>query len=127
MSSDLESLIFYTFVGATGLFTSIFVSMRYIKSCNSPFCSCQQDTALSAAAQTDQSVKQKIFQAIRSVKPPNTTPNGSSGARPIATWGNDNASSSNRPEQNNQDVRSMDDIEEALNQLTSSKPEHDQR
>lgn len=50
-SLDTGTLVFYCFVGATGLITSIFIALRYVKSCNSPLCSCNQDTALSSQAQ----------------------------------------------------------------------------
>lgn len=48
MAVDIANLLLFTLVGVTSLITSLLVSMRYIKKCNSLFCSCEQDTASSS-------------------------------------------------------------------------------
>lgn len=85
---DVANLIFFFFIGATSLITSVCISMRFIKKCNSLICSCEQDTTHSATAQTNSNniTPRSLLQMASSKF---TT----KAAQPVALWGLEDAKS----------------------------------
>ena len=71
MALDYQTLVICIFAGAAGLFAAF----RYVKSCNSPLCSCQQDTPTIRTPHRELTYQQEKI----------TRPNP---IRPIAIWSN---------------------------------------
>ena len=85
---DVANLTFICFIGATSLITSVFISMRFIKKCNSLICSCEQDTTHSATMQTNSNniTPRSLLQMATSKFTTKT-------AQPIALWGTEDVKS----------------------------------
>ncbi len=89
---DVANLTFFCFIGATSLITSVFISMRFIKKCNSFICSCEQDTTHSATMQTNSNniTPRSLLQMATSKFTTKT-------AQPIALWGAEDDKSARPP------------------------------